>query len=102
MREQGLKCETVSIHVRDNQLRCYQKQRKTDVATDLAHEINTTAMELFVKSYKWERPIRSIGVRANDLIGANSCVQLSLCYDENKREQHKRLEETMDTLRLEI
>ena len=99
MREQGLKCETVSIHVRDNELRSYQKQRKIETPTDLASEIHKTAMELFTKSYKWERPIRSIGVRGNDLVGANSCIQLSLCCDENKREQYKRLEETMDTLR---
>lgn len=99
MREQGLKCETVSIHVRDNQLSSYQKQRKIETATDLASEIHATAMDLFTKSYKWERPIRSIGVRGCDLISANSCVQLSLCCDENKREQHKRLEETMDILR---
>lgn len=99
MREQGLKCKTVSIHVRDNQLRTYQKQRKLETPTDLASEIHKTAMQLFRASYKWERPIRSIGVRGCDLISADSCIQLSLCCDENKREQYRQLENAIDTLR---
>lgn len=99
MREQGFKCKTVSIHVRDNKLHSYQKQKKLDTPSDIANEIYTAAMELFRSSYQWENPVRSLGVRGNDLISASSNIQLSLCYDENKREKQRQLEQAIDVLR---
>ncbi len=98
LREQGMRCRTVAIHVRDNQLNWYQKQCKISNPTDLAREIAAKAMELFKASYRWMNPIRSIGVRGTDLV-SNDNLQLMLFEDENRREEQKQLEQTVDTLR---
>ncbi|MFA9380705.1 MAG: DNA polymerase IV [Acetanaerobacterium sp.] len=99
MREQGFKCKTVAINIRDNQLNWYQKQGKVTSPTDLACEIQDKAMALFKEGYQWQNPIRSIGVRGTDFVGNESNIQLLLYSDENKREQHKKLEQTIDRLR---
>ncbi len=98
MREQGFRCKTVSISVRDNELGWYQKQGKVTSPTDLACVIQAKAMELFKASYKWFKPIRSIGVRATDFLGCDN-IQLMIYDDENKREKQKHLEEAVDGLR---
>ena len=98
MREQGFRCKTVSISVRDNELGWYQKQGKVTSPTDLASVIQAKAMELFRASYKWYKPIRSIGVRATDFLDCDN-VQLMIYDDENKREKQKHLEEAVDGLR---
>ena len=56
-------------------------------------------MEIFKAKYELIRPLRSIGVRACDLVPENSTVQLSLLYDHAGQERMERLERSIDELR---
>jgi DNA polymerase-4 len=67
--------------------------------TSLVAEMVPAAMSLFNKNYRWNKPIRSIGIRGADLVPENAVYQLSLYDDEYKREKLERLERTVDRIR---
>jgi DNA polymerase-4 len=97
LRSHGLKCETVSISVRDNDLSSLERQEKLLTPTFVSGVIAKKAMELFAANYRWQKPIRSIGVRGADLVTADQHIQLDLFgEDPTTKEQ---LEKTIDDIR---
>ncbi len=99
LREQGLKGRTVQIGVRDNTLIHFERQMKLPQSTCISGEICAAAMKLLEQNYRWDRPLRSIGVRACDLVSAHENVQLTMYGDELQRERQESLERTIDDIR---
>ncbi|MDF2479451.1 MAG: polymerase [Sphingobacterium sp.] len=97
LRDHGLKCTTVSISVRDKELHSFDRQGKLSVRTFLSGDIATKALELFSANYRWDRAIRSIGVRGADLVTADGHIQLDL-FDKDKT-QMEGLESAIDKIR---
>ena len=56
-------------------------------------------MTLFRQHYHWQQPVRSLGVRACDLIPDAQPEQVSVFLDEQQRYKKQRLEQAMDHLR---
>ena len=50
-------------------------------------------------SYRWQNPLRSIGIRGCDLIPATTPKQLKLFEDEAEREKLELLERAVDDIR---
>ena len=67
--------------------------------TRLASELAAVSMELFRRSWKWQRQARSIGIRACELMSDSECVQLSFEYDYKKAMKLERLETSVDGIR---
>lgn len=88
---------SVSIYVRDNELSSFERQGKIMVPTFVSGIIAKKAMELFVANYKWNKPIRSIGVRGSDLVTADKHIQLDLFGDDPTVKEQ--LEKTIDDIR---
>jgi DNA polymerase-4 len=65
----------------------------------ISTEICSAAMKLLRENWKWERPLRSIGVRGANLVPIDRIRQLSLFVDELRREKAERLEYTIDDIR---
>lgn len=99
LRENNFACNVVEISVRDNELYSFTRQKKISNPTDITNEIAETALELFRENYKWEKPIRSIGVRASDLTNPCCATQLSLFIDEAYRDKLRRADRTVDEIR---
>lgn len=97
LRMHGLKCTTVAISVRDKELMSFERQGKLLTPTLVSNDIAQKAYELFMQNYRWNKPIRSIGVRGCDLVTADRHLQLDL-FDESKIERED-LERTIDKLR---
>lgn len=97
LRDHGLKCATVSISVRDKELHSFDRQGKLSVPTFLSGDIAKKALELFAANYRWDRAIRSIGVRGADLVTADGHIQLDL-FDRDKA-QMEGLESAIDKIR---
>ena len=97
LRKHGLKCTTVAISVRDKDLLSFERQGKIQAPTYLSSDIAGKAIELFCSNYKWNKPIRSLGVRGADLVTADGHIQLDL-FDRDKSEIEE-LEKTVDWLR---
>jgi DNA polymerase-4 len=84
-RDNGFAGDVIEVYVRDTELLCAGRQRKIPVPTNISHEIEKTAMELFHEIWHWPRPIRSIGVRIADLKPETVPYQLSLFRNEEQR-----------------
>ena len=99
MRELASKCTVVEVSIRNTELYSFTRQRKLLTPTCSSLEMAQVALDLFRKNYRWELPIRSIGVRGSGLIAASDCEQISLFLDDAKRQKQERIESVMDSLR---
>ena len=102
LRDYGLKCTGVQVYLRDNELHSLTRQKKLSKPTYLSTDILQAGMELLVQNYTWQKPLRSIGIRAIDLVTENSFMELSLFDDNDKLIQQENLAHTIDALRSRI
>ena len=99
LRENNFASTVVEISVRDNGLYSFTWQKKIEMPTDISGEIAKTAMQLFRTNYRWEKLIRSVGVRACGLVDALSPVQMNLFVDQEHWEKLRRMDGAVDDLR---
>ena len=99
LRDYGLKCTGVQVYLRDNELHSLTRQKKLAKPTYLSTDILNAGMELLVQNYTWQKPLRSIGIRAIDLVTENNFMELSLFDDNDKLIQQENLAHTIDALR---
>lgn len=99
LRENGFRCRTVEISVRDNELYSFTRQCKLDNASNITGEIATAAYKLFRANYHWNKPIRSVGVRGSDLVNDNYWEQLDLFCDFQMREKQMKMDIAVDDIR---
>jgi len=99
LRQHNLKGRTVQVHIRDNELKSIERQAKLRKSSFLSGELAEKAFEIFTANWTWQRPIRSIGLRATDLVTADTYTQLSMFDDENKRIKLERMESSIDDIR---
>lgn len=99
MRELVCRCMTVEVSIRDVNLFSFSRQKKLAVPTCSSAEIAETAFDLFRRSYRWEKPVRSIGVRGCGLVRADTGTQLSLYADDLKRDKWEKIDVAVDELR---
>ncbi len=66
---------------------------------EISGEIEETAFSIFQRLYRWEKPIRSIGISVGDLRPENQPRQLSLFVDEQHRERQKRADRMVTMIR---
>jgi len=99
LREAGLRCMTVAVSIRDNDLEGCVRQMKLPCPSDLSDEIAKAAMALFQENVDFQKPLRSIGVKAADLCVGEVPLQLSIFEDQEKREENLALEKTIDGIR---
>ncbi len=99
MREQGFRCKTVCISVRDNELCCFTRQCKLAKYSANTKEIAEKSLELFRKNYNWLRPVRSVGISCTDFEHENSVFQLDFYDSYEKRMKAESLDKTVDALK---
>ena len=99
LRDYGLKCTGLQISLRDNQLYYATRQGLLAKPSYLSTDIINKAMELFLANYNWFHPLRSIGIRALNLVTEKDHVQLSLFEDtDEKTKAQESLSHTIDTI----
>lgn len=97
LRKQGVKGKTVSIYVRDKDLKSFTRQGQLDSCSDVSSEILDEAMLLFLQNYDWVKPVRSIGVSVSDF--GNDFLQFDLSGNARRHEKLERVEHTVDDIR---
>ena len=98
LRESGLgKATTVKLTVTDNRLNTVGKQVKLTRPTHSSVDIAESCYKMFSELYKWEYPVRGIGVSvSNFTLGLE---QLSFDTDVKKTEKVDRLDTVVDGIR---
>lgn len=89
----------VQVTVRDNSLFIKEYQCRLPFPTQSPLLIAREAFLLLTAKHRWGRPLRSVTVRAIDLIPKSSPLQLDLFFDQNKLRRRERLEETIEKIR---
>lgn len=99
LRKNGFKCRVVEISVRDNELMSFTRQHKINNATNITEEIAKEGYRIFKENYKWNKPIRSLGIRGSDLVNVNYCEQLDFFTDADFRERLQIVDNAVDDIR---
>lgn len=97
-----MKCQGISLAIRDPNFRDISRQTRLDPPTDLARELTQAAMELADSCWNMASPVRALTVTAIYLIPADEAgAQLDLfsAGQEAKRRRLERLENTLDIIR---
>lgn len=98
LREHSFRCKTVALTIRDNRLYSFERQTSLKRPSCITQELFEAAFTLYKQHYKSGLPVRSLGVRAANLVLLD-CVQLSLFPDVAKAQEQERLEEAIDSIR---
>ena len=99
LRKHHFRAGTVSIWVRDVDLKSYEKQRGLPSETNDENEIARLAMELFDESYDWHAPLRSFGVRTTNLSDEKDYHQMTIFENVEKIQKEEKVNRTLDTIR---
>ena len=89
----------VQVFVRKNDLYGDQYQCRLPVKTQLPSEIANAGFSLFHERYQWDIPVRSLTIRAINLVPQNEAEQLSLFIDHEKRDRRILLEDAIEEIR---
>lgn len=82
----------VQVHIRDTKLNITEHQRKLDEPIRLTELLFRTGYELISEIWDCETPLRSIGIRATQLVPQDESFQLSLGCDYERLERLEKLE----------
>lgn len=114
LRENGFRCRTVEINVRDKELFHFSKQVKLQNASNITKEIAEAGYRLYKDNYRlpaddkelkssrpefFQKPLRSIGIRGTDLVTDYFWEQLDMFMDPQAREKQMKMDETVDIIR---
>ena len=98
LRSHGLCGSVVELSVRDCDLGHFTRRKKIARPTALAAEILPCAMALFRESYRWDRPIRSMGISLSAIQPLHGDEQISMFPDRERTRQYE-LEGTVEEIR---
>lgn len=98
MRREGVVCRTVQVSVRYRDLSTLERQMKSDYPNRTARSLFLSAKSLMKKHRLTDEPIRSLGVRATDLLRSDT-EQLSFSPDIMVIQREETLEGVVDGLR---
>ena len=77
----------------------FHDRKKFKNPLTITDEIMRAVYQLFKENYHWSRPIRSLGIRADDLVMGTVPVQFDLFMNEQRREKQEKLDRAVDEIR---
>lgn len=102
LRRHSMKCQGISLSIRDPGFHDISRQMRLDPPTDLARELTRAAMELADNCWNMSNPVRALTVTAIYLIPAGEAgAQLDLfsAAQDEKRRRLEKLEGALDAIR---
>lgn len=114
LRENGFRCRTVEISIRDKDLLHFSKQVKLQNASNITREIAEAGYKLYKESYRmpadehelknsrpefYQKPLRSIGIWGTDLVTDYFWEQLDMFMDPQAREKQMKVDAAVDNIR---
>ena len=102
LRRHSMKCQGISLSIRDPAFHDVSRQQRLDPPTDLARELTEASMALADQLWNMSNPVRALTVTAIYLVPAEEAgIQMDLLSDDSgeKRERLEKLESTVDSIR---
>ena len=98
LRSNRLAASGIQISVRDSEFKTHEFQCMLPAPTQSSLAVSRQAFCLFSKKYAWTHDIRSVSVRAINLVPYGTPYQLDLWGDAFKMNKVEKIEDTMDKL----
>lgn len=99
LRTEQAEATGVQLHLRTNELKVNELQSPLEMPTQSGIVLAKHGIELFKAKYEFLRPLRSLGIRAINLIPqADGAQQIGLFQNAKSFETLKKIETQMDTL----
>ena len=98
MREKGLKCTVVTVHIKDTELKTISRQKHLDKPTYLAKEILEVSQMLVTSNWSMKKPIRMLTVTGSGFVSSDVGGQMSLFEDADTKKEEN-LELAIDKIR---
>jgi len=103
LRKSGLKCRTVQLAIKDNNLKSITRQTKLRAPTQLSRDIADAALMLIAKHWDNTKPIRALTITGENLAPADIAEPEQLSFlsepDTPASERTQRLEKAIDEIR---
>ena len=78
MREKQLCAGLVTVTIKDNRFSYTEHSRRLEYSCRDSTDLARAAMEAFQERYRWDRPVRAVGLRATELTDEGEAAQISL------------------------
>ena len=102
LRRSSMKAGAVQLTIKDEFLKSIQRRRQLAKPTDIAREISSLAIGIFLDEWKLGRPIRMLTVTVINLTPNSALseqIDIFTIDGDGEREKIKRREETIDKIR---
>ena len=99
LRRQKLRCRTVEVSARGTDLQWKSHRMRLRYATDITVELAACALELLRQCHEFPVPLRSIGVRALELVRADDDEQIDIFIDYVNINRQRSIDAAVDKIR---
>ena len=99
LRRIGMRAWVLTLELRSPELHWISHRRRLEAHTDCDRELVGTALSLLSEAHSWPDPLRSLAVRAEELVPASMPEQLDMFTDRADIERQRRLDAAVDRLR---
>ena len=99
LRHHGLYAGGLQVHTRTTTLKVKEFSRVLSVPLDTSMSIAKKGMQLFEECYKWDIPLRSVGLRAVYLKDDNFAVQQDMFGTSDDLSSDEEIEKSIETVR---
>lgn len=99
LRKKGLYAGGITVHTRTTTLSVKETTRSFSGGINSALLIAQKGIELFDECYKWNTPLRSVGLRAVNLRDCSSAIQQDLFGESGAEEKIEKIEDSIQSVR---
>lgn len=102
LRQSSMKAGAVQLSIKDEFLKTIQRRRQFSKPTDIAREISSLAMQIFLDEWRLGQPIRMLTVTVLNLVQNDALseqIDIFTIDGDAERERAKKREETIDKIR---
>ena len=99
LRKKGLYAGGITVHTRTTTLSVKETTRSFSGGINSALLIAQKGIELFDECYKWNTPLRSVGLRAVNLRDCSSAIQQDLFGESGEEEKIEKIEDSIQSVR---
>ena len=99
LREARLEACGVEIFVRNNELQSYNYQSPIKLASQSSIVLARSGFDLFKEKYKWDFPVRAVGIRAIKLRKEGGGSQIDVFCDYKKQEKEENCDKAIYKIR---
>ena len=99
LRHEGFMCRTVEISLRTSELEWSSHRMRLRYATDITTELYECGMRLLAESHEFPGPLRSMGLRALELVHSDTPEQVDIFINYVNKDKQQKIDAAVDKIR---